>query len=173
LENTGAVFSLVPRLPRAVRIAEIDLDVSVDLQACVLSHLSSLIPSQRPTQLLRQGDNRSRNGVAHRLGTMSGECGSVLNASLVAMIRHAWQVRQQSEARHAFYQGADRGTAKAQDEILFPVARHGAINCPRRTLADHDLGRDKGLAPSVRTGILYRRASSVARSAIKTPFETA
>src|SRR6516165_4211962 len=35
-------------LPWAVRIAEIDLDASVDLQACVLSHLSSLIPSQRP-----------------------------------------------------------------------------------------------------------------------------
>ena len=44
-------------LPWAVRIAEIDLDASVDLQACVLSHLSSLIPSQRPTQLLRQGDD--------------------------------------------------------------------------------------------------------------------
>jgi IS30 family transposase len=34
-----------------------------------------MIPSQRPTQLLRQGDNRSRNGVEHRLGTLSGECG--------------------------------------------------------------------------------------------------
>jgi hypothetical protein len=45
---------------------------------------------------------------------MSGECGSVLNASRVTMIRHAWQVQQQREARHAFYQGADRGTAKAQ-----------------------------------------------------------
>src|SRR5215475_4527524 len=44
-------------LPWAVRIAEIDLNASVDLQACVLSHLSSLIPSQRPTQLLRQGDD--------------------------------------------------------------------------------------------------------------------
>src|SRR5215469_6357722 len=70
-------------LPWAVRIAEIDLDASVDLQACVLSHLSSLIPSQRLTQLLRQGDDRSRNGVAHRLGTMPGECGAVLQASRV------------------------------------------------------------------------------------------
>ena len=154
-------------LPRAVRIAEIDLDASVDLQACVLSHLSSLIPSQRPTQLLRQGNNRSRNGVAHRLGTMSGECGSVFNASLVAMIRHAWQVRQQGEARHALYQGADRGTAKAQDEILFPVARHGAINCPRRTLADHDLGRDKGLAPSVRTRSRYPVPARIIRGPIR------
>jgi hypothetical protein len=51
----------------------------------VLRHLSSLIPSQRPTQLLGQGDDRSRNGVAHRLGTMSGECGSILYPSPVAM----------------------------------------------------------------------------------------
>src|ERR1700756_4768086 len=80
-------------LPWAVRIAEIDLDAGVDLQACVLSHLSPLIPSQRSTQLLRQGGNRSRNNVAHRLGTMSGEGGSVLHASLVAMVRHARQVQ--------------------------------------------------------------------------------
>src|SRR5215468_224831 len=59
-------------LPWAVRIAEIDLDASVDLQACVLSHLSSLIPSQRLTQLLRQGDHRSRNGVAHHARRVRG-----------------------------------------------------------------------------------------------------
>src|ERR1700756_3029940 len=81
-------------LPWAVRVTEIDLDASVDLQACVLSHLSSLIPSQRPTQLLRQANDRSRNGVAHRLGTMSGECGSVLRASLIAMVPHARQGEQ-------------------------------------------------------------------------------
>src|ERR1700758_2526320 len=48
-------------LPWAVRIAEIDLDASVDLQACVLSHLSSLIPSQRPTQLLRRAGKSKRD----------------------------------------------------------------------------------------------------------------
>src|SRR3954468_22175532 len=104
-------------LPWAVRIAEIDLDASVDLQARVLSHLSSLIPSQRPTQFLRQSDDRSRDGVAHRLGTMSRKCGSVLYASLAAMVRHARQVQQQSESRHTFHQSADRGTATAQDEV--------------------------------------------------------
>ena len=39
-------------LPRAVRIAKVDLYARVDLQARVLGDLSSLIPSQRPTQLL-------------------------------------------------------------------------------------------------------------------------
>src|SRR6476661_2164420 len=106
-------------LPWAVRIAEIDLDASVDLQACVPSHLSSLIPGQRSTQLLRQGDNRLCNGVAHRLGAMSSERGSVLHAGLAAMVGHAWQGQQQREARRTLNQGADRGTADPQDEVAF------------------------------------------------------
>src|SRR6476620_4486080 len=62
-------------LPWAVRIAEVDLYAGVKLEACMLGHFSALIPSQRPTQFLRQGDDRARNGVAHRLGTISGEWG--------------------------------------------------------------------------------------------------
>jgi transposase len=107
------------------------------------------------TQLLRQGDNRLCNGVAHRLGAMSSERGSVLHAGLVAMVRHAWQVQQQREARHTFNQGSDRGTTDTQDEVAFPVARNGPINCLRWTLADHDLGRDEGLAPPARTRSRY------------------
>jgi hypothetical protein len=37
-----------------------------------------------------------------------------------------------------------------QDEVPFPVARHGAIGCLRRTLADHDLGREEDLASPAR-----------------------
>jgi hypothetical protein len=51
-----------------------------------------LIPSQRPAQLLGQRDDRARDGVTYRLGAMTGECGPVLHASLVAMARHARQV---------------------------------------------------------------------------------
>src|SRR5271170_1487049 len=142
-------------LPWAVRIAEVDLHTRVDLDACVLSHLCSLVPSQRPTQLLRQGDDRARDGVAHRVGTMSGEGGSVLHASVTAMARHARQVQQQSESSRALHQCADRRTAKTQDEVSFPMARHGAIGCFRWTLADHDLGRDEGLASSARARPRY------------------
>ena len=42
------------------------------------------------------------------------------------VIRQAAAVQrplEQTGRLHALYQGADRGTAKAQDEILFPVAR--------------------------------------------------
>ena len=55
-------------------------------------------------------------------------------------------MQQHREARRALDQGADRRAAKAQDEVSFPVSRHGAIGCFRRTLADHDLGRDEALA---------------------------
>ena len=66
------------------------------------------------------------------------------------MARHARQVEQQGEACHTLHQGANCGTAKAQDEVPFPVARHGAISGFRRTLADHDLGRDEALASLAR-----------------------
>src|SRR5438477_10661464 len=137
-------------LPGDVRIAEIDPHARIDLEARVLGHLSSLIPSQRPAQLLRQGDDRARNGITYGLGAMTGEWGPVLHASLVAMARHAWQVQQKSEARRALHQGTDRRTPKTQDEVSFPVARHDAINCHRRTLVDHDLGREEGLASPAR-----------------------
>ena len=82
---------------------------------------------------------------------MSGKRGSVLRPRLVAMAGHTRQVQQQSEARRALHKGADRGAAKAQDEIPFPMARHGAIGCLRGTFANHDLRRDEGLArPRVR-----------------------
>jgi hypothetical protein len=68
----------------------------------------------------------------------------------------AWQGQQQGEARRALHQRANGGTAETHDEIPFPVARHGAISCLRRTFADHDLGRDEGLAPAA--GARPRRA---------------
>jgi hypothetical protein len=61
----------------------------LDLEARMLGQLSSLIPSQRPAQLLGQRDDRACDGVTYRLGAMTGECGPVLHASLVAMARHA------------------------------------------------------------------------------------
>ena len=60
-----------------MRITEIDLHAGVDLQTCMLGQFSALIPSQRPAQLLGQGDDRARDRVAHRLGTMTGERGTI------------------------------------------------------------------------------------------------
>src|ERR1700684_1211605 len=65
--SSPLVFSLVAALPWAVRIAEIDSHARLDLEARLLGHLSSLIPSQRPAQLLGQCDDRARDGVTYRL----------------------------------------------------------------------------------------------------------
>src|SRR6202021_510149 len=97
--SSPLVFSLVPRChgckDRRNRLARARLD----LEARLLGHLSSLIPSQRPAQLLGQCDDRARDGVTYRLGAMTGEGGPVLHGRLVAMARHARQVQQKSEAR--------------------------------------------------------------------------
>lgn len=120
-------------LPRAVRTAKVTLHACVDLQACVPSQLSSLIPGQRPTQLLRHGRDRAGDGVAHGRSTLSGQCGSFLHASFLVMARHARQVQQHGETCRALHQGADRGTFKTYDEVTFPVAQHGSIGCHCRT----------------------------------------
>src|SRR3954462_12466918 len=72
-------------LPRAVGIAEVDRHASLDPELGVLGHFRSLIPGQRPSKLLRQGDDRARNGVAHRLGPMPGERRPVLGARSVTV----------------------------------------------------------------------------------------
>ena len=66
------------------------------------------------------------------------------------MARQARKMQQHREARRALDQRADRRAAKTQDEVSFPVSRHGAIGCLGRTLADHDLGRDEALASPAR-----------------------
>src|SRR5215208_347197 len=72
-------------LPWAMRIAEVDLKTGVDPQACVLAHLRPLIPSQRLSQLLGQGGDRARDGVADRLGPMPSERGPVFGARSAAV----------------------------------------------------------------------------------------
>ena len=70
-----------PSLPRTVRIAEVDLNASLNPQLGMLAQLCSLVPGQRSPQLLRQGRDRARDGVAYRPGAVACECGAVLDAS--------------------------------------------------------------------------------------------
>src|SRR3954452_12270868 len=135
-------------LPGAVGIAEVDLETSVDAQEGVLAHLGPLSPGHRLPQWLGQGGDRAGDGVAHRLGAMPGERRPVLGAHAAAMARHGRQVKQDREPRRALHQGADGGTAQAEDEVLLPVARHRPILRLRRALAEQDLGGEAGLAPS-------------------------
>jgi hypothetical protein len=49
------------------------------------------------------------------------------------------------EARRSLHQRADRGTAQPDDEVAFPMTRHGAVVSFGGTFADHDFGRYEGL----------------------------
>lgn len=55
------------------------------------------------------------------------------------MSGHRGQVQQEREPRFAFHQSADRRAFQAEDQIAFPVTRHGAVFCFGGAFADHDL----------------------------------
>ena len=72
--------------------------------------------------------------------------GPFFDARRVTVTCKAGKMQQHREARRALDQRADRRAAKAQDEVSFPVPWHRPIGRFGRTLADHDLRRDKALA---------------------------
>src|SRR3954451_11509635 len=52
------VFSLLPALPRRMRVAEVDRHVGGERDGPVLGQLGALVPGQRAAQLLGQGGDR-------------------------------------------------------------------------------------------------------------------
>src|ERR671921_655869 len=69
----------------------------------------------------------------------------VLEARRVTMAREARKMQQHREPACALDQGANRRAAKTQDEVSFPMTWYRPIGRLSRTLADHDLRRDKTL----------------------------
>jgi hypothetical protein len=67
-------------LPRALGIAEVNLDSGVDFKRRVLGHLGALVPGQRAAKFLRQGYDGARDGIANGLGTMPCESRSILSS---------------------------------------------------------------------------------------------
>lgn len=70
----------------ALRLAEVDLDIRIDIEAIVLSQFDSLIPSQRATQVFGQSDDGARDRVAHASAPFSGPPRPVLHARNFAML---------------------------------------------------------------------------------------
>ena len=116
----------------------------------MLSHLGSLVPSQRSSQLLGQGGDRARDCLAYSFGSMAGERRTILYASFLTVTYHARQVQQHGEPRRALDQGSDGGAAKTENEITLPVPRHRTVGDFYRPLANHDLGRYEVLASPTR-----------------------
>ena len=117
-------------LPRALRVAEVDGQASVDAQPCVLSHLCSLVPCQRPAELLGQGRDRRSDRVPDGFGTVSSQRWTVLGPGLVVFVK-AGEVEQRREPGGPLDQRSDRRTAQPQDQVAFPVPGNGAVVCPR------------------------------------------
>src|SRR5665213_1188074 len=105
---------------------------------------------------------------------MAGQGGSILRAGPRAVTDHRRQVQQHRESRGAFDQGADRRTVQADDQVALPVAGDSTVGNLRRTLADHQLGRDELLAPLPGSGAWYpqRAASTQARAQVSSQCAT-
>src|SRR5210317_77637 len=69
-EQTVRVF-VGAALPRTLWIAEVDLDVSVQAEACVISHLFATIPGQRLVKFTRYLMRLLDQGVDHCLGILA------------------------------------------------------------------------------------------------------
>jgi hypothetical protein len=120
-EKAVGVF-VAAALPWTVRVAEVDLHVSVRGEAYVISHLFPLIPGQCPAQFGRQLGNLARQRRAHVLGG--------------AAVR---QVEKDDIAARALHQRPDRrATSLSDDEIAFPVPWNSSICDFGWAVADQD-----------------------------------
>ena len=98
-------------MTRRVRIAEVDVDASVDADARVLGHRLVLITGQGAAQFLGQGFDHED----HFLGDDVG--GAVLG-----------QMQQADEYAGALHQGANLGVRVfSDDQIAFAVRGHGKV----------------------------------------------
>ena len=162
-QQTVGVLVAAP-LPWALRVAEVDLDAGIDLEAGVLRHLGALVPGERASQFLGQGGDGTRDRVTNRLGAVSCKRRPVLDARPSTMTLHARQMQQHREARRALDQRADRRAAEPQDQVAFPVARHRPVIGFGRTLGDHDVGRDEVLASQADTRSRRAQGSSCSQA---------
>lgn len=110
-------------LPRALRIAEVDVETGVDPKLRVLRHLGALIPGQRASQFRRQPTDRPGDGIQDGLGAVAGEGRTFLDGLARPVPFHARQVQEHGEAGRALDQRADR---RAQQLHRARHTRHGS-----------------------------------------------
>ena len=100
------------------------------------------------------------DGVANRLGAMTGKRGPVLDPWFDAMALHGRKPQQHCEASRALDEGADRRSVQTQDEVAFPVARNSSIFGLGGSFTDHDLRRDEPLSPPTRASPRHAQRSA-------------
>src|SRR5690242_12719281 len=93
-------------LPRASRVAEVNLDVGGDGEGFVIGHLLAAVPGERATQYGGQS--------THVLGECGNDGGRVLLLDL----------DEDDEAGMAFNECSDVGVVASREQVAFPVTRH-------------------------------------------------
>ena len=115
-------------LPGTVWITEVDLQACIEAQLDMLSQLGPAIPREASRQLGRQATNLPHKRFANRFSVFSRD------------------LHQQRQARTAFDEGGDLSIAGTNEEIAFPMARHGTIGNFRRPLTNGDSVNDLSLS---------------------------
>src|SRR5437879_9843078 len=108
-------------LPGALWVTKVDLDAGIDGEANVLFHLPALVPSQRATQILGQGQDLLGQADAGALGVDAGG-----------------QLEEHYKASAPLDQGADGSGRGAEQKVALPMTRHGAVCSLGWALADVD-----------------------------------
>lgn len=107
LPQKAVCIFIAPALPRALRVAEIDIDPCLRLELFVLRHFGALIPGQRFAHVFWQVLNGSCNCVPNRFGTMSSQSRTVFLARTITVTWLWWQVQQKGETGFTFDKRAD------------------------------------------------------------------
>jgi putative transposase len=113
-------------LPGAVRVAEEDVEPSVDAELGVLGHLGALVPGQRSAELLGQSRDHLGDCVSDGLCAVPRQRRAVLGPRFVAVAVHAGQVQQQREAGGSLDERARpscRGTASTPGRKFHRTSR--------------------------------------------------
>ncbi len=106
-QQAVSVF-IAATLPRALRVAEVDLYPGFDRQSFMLGHFCALVPCQGFPQVLGQFSNLLSNCSTDGLGTVAGKSRAIFQARPATMARHRRQVQEKGETRAALDQRANR-----------------------------------------------------------------
>ena len=103
------------------------------------------VPGEGLAQLLGQPRHRRRQRGVHRDGAVAAERRTVLHGRFLAPALQPRQVHQERGSAAALDERADRGPARSDDQIAFPVPGNRAIRGLGGTFAEDDIRGDMPL----------------------------
>jgi len=79
LSQQAVGIFVAPTLPRALRVTEIDIEVSIDPELCMLSHLGTLVPSQGLAQVRWKLHDSFGDSITDCFSAVPGKSRTVFN----------------------------------------------------------------------------------------------